>query len=317
MVTLIFTNEYANLLVFLYGLFILLFLYARRQKKQRAMKFGNYKTLKKVAGKNFIESSKILFALHLVAITALVIGVSSPTLVKQQPTASSDYAIAMDVSGSMFTGDIEPDRFQAAKQASQDFITTLGNNSRVGVVAFAGQIESTTDGLVPAPVARQHIRDLEIGQNPGTAIGDGIVAATNMLIESNRTRRIILITDGENNEGIGINESIELAQRHETAIFAVGIGSTANQTEDYTDLTEANESRAQFPNLNRDSLERLSSETGGNATFVSDRAGFQSALVEMTHDEQHTDLTVIFVMLGVLLLLIDWVFKTTGYAPLP
>ena len=66
---LIFTNQYTELLLLANGLALLLFYAASQKKKQRAMKFGNYETLQKVAGKNFLSSSRIILAIKMLALT--------------------------------------------------------------------------------------------------------------------------------------------------------------------------------------------------------------------------------------------------------
>jgi Ca-activated chloride channel family protein len=298
-------------------LFVLLFFYAVKKKKKRVMKFGNYKTLEKVAGGKLVKSSNVLLLLHLLAVAAFLIGISSPTIVDKVPSAEADYVVAIDSSASMFTNDIEPSRFEAAKSLTKNFISKLGNDSRVGIVSYAGEVNKVTDGIIPSGQAIQAVDDIQMGTTAGTAIGDAISSSTTMLLGSNKSKRVILITDGKNNAGISLNESITFAKNHNTTVFTLGIGSEKNMTRRYEIINGENTSRAVFPNIDRKVLERVARETGGNATFATNSSAVQTAFVQMTQTRKETDLTPYFIMAGIVFLLLDWIFKTTPYASLP
>ena len=75
---LVFTDQYANILLLMNGLILLIFMYGYRKKKQRTMKFGNYETLQKVAGGNIIRADLLLAITRVIAISSLLIGLSSP-----------------------------------------------------------------------------------------------------------------------------------------------------------------------------------------------------------------------------------------------
>jgi len=126
-----------------------------------------------------------------------------------------------------------------------------------------------------------------------------------------------LITDGKNNAGINLNESITFAKNHNTTVFTLGIGSEKNMTRRYKIINGENTSRAVFPNIDRKVLERVARETGGNATFATNSSAVQTAFVQMTQTRKETDLTPYFIMAGIVFLLLDWIFKTTPYASLP
>ncbi|MFB6077254.1 MAG: VWA domain-containing protein [Candidatus Nanohaloarchaea archaeon] len=196
MVKLVFTSQYANLLALLLGVFILLFYYGLKKKKQRAVLLGNFETLQRVADTELLSAPHVILFLRLLMITLLIVGISSPVLVRERPSARSDYVVAIDTSASMFTDDIRPTRFAAAKDVASGFAGSLANASRIGVVSYAGTATAETDGLTSPPTAAAIIRDLGMGKTAGTAIGDAITTATTMLRESDRPRRIILVTDG-------------------------------------------------------------------------------------------------------------------------
>jgi len=176
-----FTDEYANLLLLANGLILLFYLAAKKKKKQRAMKFGNYETLQKVAGKNFLKSSNIILFMKMLALTSLIIGISNPVIVQEVQSTGTDYVIAIDSSSPMLVSDIEPNRFDAAKTVSQDFITQTTEDSYIGVVSFAGTVEQEKELTRDREELHESIADIEIGDEAGTALGDGIQTSSSML----------------------------------------------------------------------------------------------------------------------------------------
>jgi len=317
MVTVRFASDYVNVLIVLYGLFILLFLYASRRKEQRVMLFGNYDTLERVAGGTLISPSHLLLVIRILGVTAFIIGISAPVIVTEVPRASATHVVALDASATMTTADIDPDRFGAATDVTQDFLDQIGNTSRAGVISFAGDISKETDGLVPAPEAREAVNGIEIGTTPGTALGSAIQAASTMLIGVNGTRRVVLVTDGENNVGISLNESVQYARDHNVSVYPIGIGTQRNETDRSGSIGGVNATRAAFPNLNVDGLRSIADQTGGNASFVQTRGQLRAAFVDVGMQDEEHPVSQHFILAGVLFLLLEWIYRTSKHAPLP
>lgn len=313
---LVFTDQYAHLFFLLNGIAILFYLAAKKKKRQRAMKFGNYETLQKIAGKNFLKSSNILLVMKIMALTALIIGISQPVLEREIPSTNSDYVIALDSSTSMLASDIEPNRFRSAKTTSKEFVDVLSNETNVGLVSFAGEV-SRESSLTNKPELKTAIDNTETGTTAGTAIGDALYASSSLLLDSNRSRTVILITDGRNNVGSGINESIEYAQTHNVTINTVGIGEANRSTEDFGTIRGENASRAQYPNLDAQSLYRVSNQTGGELVTVSNQTSLQNAFFQFEETTVETELSRYFIFLALFLILTEWTLGTTKYSILP
>lgn len=317
MVAVRFASDYVNILIVLYGLFILLFLYASRRKEQRVMLFGNYDTLERVAGGQLINPSHLLLVIRILGVTAFIIGISAPVIVLERPQAAATHVVALDASSTMTTGDIQPSRFDAAKDVTIEFLSQIGNTSRAGVISFSGDVRKETDGIVGTPEAREAVRDIRIGTTPGTALGSAIQSATTMLIGVNDTRRVVLVTDGENNVGISINESVRFAQDHNVSVYPIGIGTQRNQTDQFGSIGGINASRAAFPNLNVDGLRSIAKQTGGNVSFAQTRDQLRAAFIDVGMREQEVPVSQYFILAGVLFLLLEWIYRTTKHAPLP
>ncbi|MFB6166836.1 MAG: VWA domain-containing protein [Candidatus Nanohaloarchaea archaeon] len=314
---LIFTDQYANILFLVNGLAILFYIGAKKKKKQRAMKFGNYETLQKVAGKNFLKSSNVILVARLLALTALIIGISNPVIVREVPSTGSDYVVAIDASGSMLTSDFEPNRLQAAKDVSRQFVNRLSDSVEIGVISFSGDVKREQELTPDTDAVKESISNIGMGQAAGTAIGDAIFTGSSMLMDSNETRRLILVTDGRNNVGSSLNESIQFAQKQNVTVTAIGIGSTEERGQQFGTVEGQNASRAEFPNLNPGKLNRTVKKTGGRLLTVTDRAELESAFLSFEKSTQRTDISIYFIFLALGLMLAEWILGTTRYSILP
>jgi len=317
MVKLSFTAEYTGLLLLLNGLIILIFLYSRRKDRERAMNFGNYETLKKVSGGNFLRSNDLILLVRIVAVSALLIGLSSPVLVQNVTGSDSNFVIALDSSSSMFTGDIEPNRFEAAKDASQNFVSELGNSSKVGLISYSGSLNQEQELTDDRSAVESAIGEVSIGDVGGTATGDAVSSSVSMLTGSERNKTVILITDGRNTEGQSLNESADFAQRQNVTVNTIGLGSTENDEQDFGIVQGENASRMEFPNLNRQGLQNLSNITGGESIFVSNSEGLESAFIELEERETENEVAEWFFLLAGALMVIEATIRTTNFRVIP
>ena len=312
----VFANQYAGLLGLILGLLIAVTMYSRQSQRARAMKFGNYDTLQKVAGGKFIRSSNILTILKLAAVTLLIAGVSTPQLVNEQNVADANYVIAIDSSSSMFTTDIEPTRFDAAQQVSQNIIDDMTNETSLGIISYSGSVQTESEVTGNLERERQAVENISIGESAGTAIGNAIISSGSLLSGLEGEKRVILMTDGENNVGSSINESINYAQRQNISIYTIGFGTTEDQ-DAYGMVQGVNASRADFPNLDVLELNRLANETGGESIILTESQDINPEFVGIEREEVRTNLSNFFIIAGCVLLLIEWILKSTGVEVIP
>jgi Ca-activated chloride channel family protein len=177
----------------------------------------------------FLEAAKprrwiprALQTLWVLALGALVLGISGPHLTILVPVRDGSVFICIDTSGSMSSTDVVPTRAQAAKAAAHAFIDESPQGTRIGIISFAGAAS------VIAPLNADHqavitALDQIPLPNGATAIGDALKLAAQMLPPAGH-RVVILITDGVNNTG---NDPMEMAQwlgAHHIPVYTVGIG---------------------------------------------------------------------------------------------
>jgi Ca-activated chloride channel family protein len=171
----------------------------------------------------------ILFVLRLCAIGCLIIILARPQLKdswSKSSTEGTDIVLAIDVSGSMLTRDLKPDRLEAAKDVATKFIQGRPDDN-VGVVIFAGESLTGLPMTIDHAAVINYIQGLKLGMlEDGTAIGDGIATSLNRIIEGKaKSKSIILLTDGSNNTGLVAPISAsEIAKNEKVKIYTIGIG---------------------------------------------------------------------------------------------
>lgn len=173
---------------------------------------------------------RIKAALALVSLTLLVIAMAEPRrAVAQEREAlrreGADIMVVLDVSLSMAAEDVKPNRLERAKQEIASLLGQL-EGDRIGLVVFAGsgtlRIPLTTD----TDAARLLLETTVINSAPlsGTELAQGIRLATGVLKQSEtKNRYILLITDGENQQGNALDAAAE-AREEGMAIYTLGVG---------------------------------------------------------------------------------------------
>lgn len=139
--------------------------------------------------------------------------------------AGLDIVIAVDVSNSMLSEDILPNRLEKAKLELQDLVEKA-EGDRIGVIAFAGDAYVQLPLTLDRSAAKIFIKTLSpnLVPVPGTDIGRAILAAQGMYVdESSEDKVLILLTDGENHESDPVRIAKEAAKRG-IRIYAIGIG---------------------------------------------------------------------------------------------
>ena len=158
-----------------------------------------------------------------------VIGLSRPQIgakIKEHETKGAEIMIALDVSNSMLAEDYSPNRLERAKLAITRLVDKL-RDDRIGLIVFAGnsfvQLPITTDYVS----AKMFLNSISTDSVPiqGTAIGEAInTAIRSFSAQSEKSRAVIVITDGENHEDDPVAAAKQAAEMG-IRVFAIGVGS--------------------------------------------------------------------------------------------
>ena len=219
--------EFLYFLAIIPLLLLTLYLYNRWQKKSIS-KFGDPNLVMDLM-KNYSKSRRnIRNTLFILSIVFLIIGISNPqigTKMEEVKREGVDLMIAVDLSYSMMSEDIKPNRLERAKQAISRLIDKL-EGDRIGLVVFAGdayvQLPITTD----YSAAKLFLSTLNTNLIPiqGTKIGTAIdLCVKSFDQENNQNKAIIIITDGENHDEEAIS-SAKKANEQNIFIHTLGMG---------------------------------------------------------------------------------------------
>ena len=149
------------------------------------------------------------------------------------PDEGRDIMLVLDISTSMLEDDFRANgrrltRLDAVKSVVADFVKKRVSD-RIGLILFG------TRAYLQAPLTfdKEAITDILYDMQAGmagdsTSIGDALaLALKNMrLTEKKDSQVIVLLTDGENNDGsLSMAEAIKLAAQEDIKIYTIGVGS--------------------------------------------------------------------------------------------
>jgi len=216
---------YALLLI---PFFSVLFILYGIWKKRAVRRFGDWDVIAQLMPLISGKKLALKFILLMLAFGFLIIALANPQIgskLEKVQRKGADLVIALDVSNSMLSQDIRPDRLTRAVQGISKLIDRL-EGDRIGIIVFAGkayvQLPITTDYAA----AKMFLSTISTQMVPsqGTAIGDAIELSVQSFKADERSKAIIIITDGENHEG-NVLESAKTATEKGIKIFTIGMGS--------------------------------------------------------------------------------------------
>lgn len=259
--------KYLYLLV-LVPVLLVAFILGRLYRKRCLRRFGQ-KDMVQALMPSCSESKPwwriVLFCL---AFSFFVVGLSRPVLgakLAERETKGAEIMICLDVSNSMLAQDYSPDRLSRAKLAISRLVDKL-DGDRIGLVIFAGssfvQLPITADYVS----AKMFLSNIDTQSVPvqGTAIGDAILtAAKSFSAQSEKSRAIVVITDGENHEDDAEDAAKTVAQTG-VRIYTIGVGSVQGQPIPVGgELLKDSEGEIVVSRLDEPTLKKIASIGGG------------------------------------------------------
>lgn len=217
------------LLLLLVPIFFIIQTVVLKLRRRRIRRFGDEALVDALMPSYAKARVWVRLALFSTGFIFFVIGLSRPQIgakLKEHETRGAEIMIVLDVSNSMLAEDYSPNRLERAKLAISRIVDKL-QEDRIGLIVFAGdafvQLPITTDYVS----AKMFLNSISTGSVPvqGTAIGDAIsTAMRSFSAQSEKSRAIIVITDGENHEDDPV-EAARLAAESGARVFTIGIGS--------------------------------------------------------------------------------------------
>lgn len=217
------------LLIFLVPFFFVIQAIVLKIRRKRIRKFGDEELVVRLMPSYSKGKTWIRLTLFSIGFIFFAIGLSRPQIgarLKEHETKGAEIMIVLDVSNSMLAEDYSPNRLERAKLAISRLVDKL-RDERIGLIVFAGnsfvQLPITTDYVS----AKMFLNSISTESVPlqGTAMGEAInTAMRSFSIQSEKSRAVIVITDGENHEDDPV-AAAEQAAELGVRVFTIGVGS--------------------------------------------------------------------------------------------
>jgi Ca-activated chloride channel family protein len=242
------------------GPLLLAALWARRRRRRRlAVRVSDVDVIRAAIPARAHWKRRIPLALLIAALVALGVGAARPTAAVTVSRSATSILLAIDVSRSMCSTDVQPNRLAVAQDAARTFIRSQDDGTQIGLVAFAGFA-----GLVVPPTTDQHqLLDAidKLTTSRGTAIGMAILTSIDAIAEHNgavaptgvelgsggptpttapgstpspspsptgdfQPDTIVVLTDGANTQGVEPLVAAKEAAARRIRVYTIGFGTT-------------------------------------------------------------------------------------------
>jgi Ca-activated chloride channel homolog len=215
-----------------------------RRRKRNAITVSSVALIRTALPGRTSWRRRIPVYLFLVGLLALAGALARPQATVAVPSNNTSILLAIDVSSSMCSSDVAPNRLTAASEAARNFIKKQHDGTRIGLVAFGG-----IAGLLVPPTTDKNklleaIDNLKTAR--GTAIGQAILTSIDAIAETNpnvaktgvelephpadqslyQPDTIVVLTDGSNTTGVDPVTAAQQASARRLRIFTIGFGTT-------------------------------------------------------------------------------------------
>lgn len=246
-------------------------------------------------------------------------------------TEGIDIMMALDISTSMATPDISPNRITAARDVALDFINNRPNDN-IGLTLFGGEAFTQCPLTTDHATLMQSFRGANCNlQNdgiiqPGTAIGMGIASAVSHLENSpSKSKVVILLTDGANNTGeISPLMATDMAKNLGIRIYTILLGSNSKVNVPVAQLPNGEVYTQQVDDTTDPStLKQIANETGGIFYHASSRSSLKQVYddidklektkLKVNQHSRHYEAYQPFALAAILVLLLEILLRTTWF----
>jgi Ca-activated chloride channel family protein len=218
------------------ALLLVAYVVVQRRRGRYALRFSDTALLDTVAPRRPGWRRHLVAGLFLASAGLGVVAFADPY--RNEIPQRATVVLTIDTSLSMGADDVDPTRFDAAKQAAKDFLEDVPASVDVALLSFdefpVVQVGPTGDRDRVATA----VDGLELG--PFTATGDAIAASVQTVVDTGRPTRddngeptavVVLLSDGEPTVGRTIDEAIAEAVAADVAITTVALGTPLGEVE--------------------------------------------------------------------------------------
>ena len=281
--------------------------------RKKALEFANFEAIERFMGYKILSKNLILLILRLFAILFIIMAIVGINYGYIGKVTDRTFIIAIDSSGSMLATDYNPNRFEAGKEAAINFVDVLPQGTEIGLVSFSGSSLINAVPTIDKVRVTNEIKAMDISLIGGTAIGDVMITSGNLLLNNKKSKIIVLLTDGQSNVGASIEEGVSYLNGNNIVVDTIGIGSLEGGS--FVNYNESVTSK-----LDEEGLKFIAERTNGKYFRAADKEGLNNAykeIAEIKEGKNTIDLTFYSLILGLIILLIEWLLINTKFRTLP
>src|SRR5215472_4936634 len=238
-----FSWPWALLALLVIPLIFAIWWWTRRRRKRVAVRVSSMALVRAALPGRSRWRRRIPAGLLAGGLAVLAVGAARPQATVPIRSSSATILLALDISASMCSTDVRPNRISAAEKAASHFLRSQEGGPRIGLVAFAG-----TAGLIVPPT---HDTQKLLGAlhglttSEGTAIGQAILTSLDAIAQidpavaptgartvthvggaSYAADAIVLLTDGANTQGVDPQTAARQAANRRVRVYTIGFGTT-------------------------------------------------------------------------------------------
>jgi Ca-activated chloride channel family protein len=274
------------------------------RRKRYVTRFSNVELLGSVVPRRPGWRRHLTFALLLIGLAVLSVGVARPSAAVKVPRENATVILDIDVSLSMEATDVLPSRIETAKDAGQKFVGLLPTRINLGLVSFGGQASL----LVPPTLNRESVKAAigELRLQQSTAIGEAIFTSLQAIQVFTRSTtakgdkpppaRIVLLSDGTNTVGRSVNDAIGAALKAHVQVSTIAFGTQTG--------TVTIDGQTQRVPADDRTLETIAQATGGTFHTAHSEQELSSVYKDIGsqigYTTEHRDISWRFMLAGLL-----------------
>jgi Ca-activated chloride channel family protein len=327
-------------LLWLIPILIIAYILILRRRKKYAVRYSSLSLVRAALPKQSQWKRHLPFALFLLALSSLMLAMTRPVTTTTLPAPNATIILAMDVSRSMCSTDVDPNRLEVAKAAALDFILSQRSDTQIGIVAFAGYAVIVQEPTTDQELLQTAIQNLTTARR--TAIGSGILTSLDAISEIDddvpspfsglepeplpegqyRPAIVVLLTDGVNTTGPEPLFAADFAKVRGIRVYTIGFGTSQNDSPMNCGIFQSNDPNDanQFffggggggggfrRGIDEETLKQVSEMTGAtyHAAASTDELQdvFKNLPVQLITVTQTTEVSVVFAAIAALLILL-------------
>src|ERR1035441_6609254 len=273
----------------------LVILWRGRRGPVAAIEYSDVSLARDIARRTRSRIGGIVWLLPIIAAALMIVGLARPQRTQSQTTVTAngiDIVLALDTSGSMQALDFKVDnnrvnRIAVVKSVVSRFIDERPND-RIGLIAFAGAPYLVSPLTLDHDWLQQNLERIDVGVgDDGTAIGSAIAAAVNHLrTTTTKSRVVILLTDGVNNNGkITPLAAAEAARALGVKVYTIGVGVRGKAPIPVRDEAGNTHMIMAYVDVDETTLQAVANDTGGQFYRATDTDSLQKIYEQINRYE--------------------------------